>query len=237
MIFALNEENKKVKANTLGETAICQFCKSPLITTKNLSSILYWHHKSAYTNCDKWYNSVSEWQFEWISNFPIEWQEVIILNDNDMHIANIKLPNNVILKFQDEKLTSEEIKKREEFFKNLIWIFNSTYLGIFDFSIINQKILNDSFYLQINPFGKIKTNKSWDFKKYLINISKPLFIDLLHRIIYIKNVYVDNGNLSLKNDKFNLYKVYSEKNKYENLVLEIIILTKHDFLKKYHHSK
>ncbi|MFI1772756.1 hypothetical protein [Thalassobellus citreus] len=237
MIYALNKENKRIRANSLGEIGVCQFCKSSLITTKNINSLFYWHHQSAYTNCDKWYNSICEWHNEWVSNFPIEWQEIIIKKDQRKHIADIKLPNEVVLMLQNSKITSEKIKEKEDFFVNLIWVFNSACLGIFDFSVINQKILNESFYLQINPFGKIKTNNSWDFKRYILNISTPLFIDFSHRLIFIKKVFTDTGNLNLNNNNFNLYKVYSERDKYENIILEIIILTKGDFLKKYYYSQ
>jgi len=237
MIYALSKDNKRLYAKNSGEKATCQFCKSNLISTKTNSNIYYWHHNFGYKNCDSWYKPITEWRHEWLTLFPESWQEVIIRKNGTNHISDIKLPNKVILKFQDSETTIKLLKEQEEFFEDLIWIFNCEVLGIFDIKIITKKVLEQSPYLQVNPFTRIKTKNLWSLKKLLLNHRKPLFLDLNHKILFIKNIIHDTGNLNIVNEKFNFIKVYSEKEVYANIILETKILSKEAFLNKYYYSK
>lgn len=58
--------------------------------------------------------------------FPINNIEVIIERNGIKHIADVKLRNGKIIEFQHSSLSINEIKEREDFYDNMIWVFNAS---------------------------------------------------------------------------------------------------------------
>lgn len=83
----------------------------------------HWAHKSR-EHCDRWWESETEWHRAWKNLFPVEWQEVVHTDDtsNEKHIADIKTPRGLVLEFQHSPISPEEMKSREDFYKNMAWI-------------------------------------------------------------------------------------------------------------------
>jgi competence CoiA-like predicted nuclease len=122
MLFALNNLKQRVRATESGEKAKCPCCNSIVIGRKNIvSSGYHWYHKSL-TECDSWYQPMSEWHYDWQMVFPFDWQEVIC-NDKKTrkkYIADIKLPNGVVIEFQHSPIGHEKLAEREKFYNKLI---------------------------------------------------------------------------------------------------------------------
>ena len=75
MKFALVDGNKTEA--TKGAKGICPICGSELIAKCGEVKINHWAHKGI-RNCDPWWENETEWHRSWKNNFPAEWQEIVL---------------------------------------------------------------------------------------------------------------------------------------------------------------
>ena len=84
--------------------------------------IHHWSHR-AICNCDRWWETETEWHRGWKNHFPTEWQEVIRrAEDGEKHIADILTAGGMVMEFQHSALRREEREARESFYKKMTWI-------------------------------------------------------------------------------------------------------------------
>jgi len=171
MIWAIrNEEKVKASPNT---TARCPICNSIMLPKCGKIKIWHWAHKNNFS-CDAWYERESEWHINFKNKFPKENQEVKI----GKHIADIKYKGKVI-ELQNSNISPQEIKEREKYYKNMLWVLNG------------EKFANN-LSLRFNEnyvtFRWRWAPKSWWFAK------KPIYIDIrkshkTDKILKIKKIY------------------------------------------------
>lgn len=127
MRFALIEDIK-VEASK-GAKGFCQSCGAEMIAKCGDFKINHWAHKRK-RQCDTWWETETEWHRKWKGNFPIEWQEIIQFDSKtkEKHIADVKTKDGLVIEFQHSYLKSEERRKREKFYKNMVWIVDGTRL-------------------------------------------------------------------------------------------------------------
>lgn len=127
MRFALID-GVKVEA-TKEAKGFCQSCGAEMIAKCGELKINHWAHKRK-RQCDTWWETETEWHRKWKGNFPVEWQEVIQFDSetNEKHIADVKTKTGLVIEFQHSHLIPEERRKREEFYKNMIWVVDGTRL-------------------------------------------------------------------------------------------------------------
>lgn len=120
--------NTKIEA-TKGAKGTCPVCGSELIAKCGPDRMNHWAHKGT-RNCDPWWENETEWHRAWKSNFPSDWQEVIHTDKKtgEKHIADVCTPSGFVIEFQHSFLNAEERTKREQFYKNLIWVIDGTRL-------------------------------------------------------------------------------------------------------------
>jgi hypothetical protein len=127
MKFALID---KIKTEaTKGAKGFCPICNSQLIAKCGNYKVNHWAHKGV-RNCDLWWENETEWHRAWKSNFPTEWQEVILTDEttNEKHIADIRTSNGLVIEFQHSYIDPIERIKREAFYKNMIWVVDGARL-------------------------------------------------------------------------------------------------------------
>lgn len=114
---------------TPGCKGTCPGCGDPVIAKCGKQKIEHWAHKGAKT-CDPWWESETEWHRAWKAHFLKELQEVRHQNPEteEWHIADVKLAPGIVLEFQHSAIKHEEIKSREEFYAEMIWIVDATRL-------------------------------------------------------------------------------------------------------------
>lgn len=120
--------NTKVEA-TKGVKGICPSCGSELIAKCGERKIKHWAHKGVRT-CDPWWEPETEWHRSWKNNYPAEWQEVSLFDNEtaEKHIADVRTTHQLVIEFQHSYIDPNERKAREEFYKNMIWIVDGTRL-------------------------------------------------------------------------------------------------------------
>jgi len=183
------KNNSKIKAFP-GIEANCPLCNGEVIPKCGSIKVWHWAHKIG-DDCDSWSEPESQWHKDWKNEFPIECQEVIIKGldwdeENDKmifvkHRADIKFEEKII-ELQNSPISSEEIKKREGFYDNMIWLVNGKEL----FAGLELRKKDDYYTFRLkNP------PKSW------FSATKRIYIHL--------NGYMARSREMIYDDNFNGY--------------------------------
>ncbi|MBS1682154.1 MAG: hypothetical protein JST48_10605 [Bacteroidetes bacterium] len=103
----------------------CPSCEKETEAKCGAKKIHHWAHKSL-NHCDNWWENETEWHRNWKSLFPKEWQEVVHFDEitGEKHIADVKTDAGLVIELQNSPISSAELKSRESFYKNLIWVVN-----------------------------------------------------------------------------------------------------------------
>lgn len=143
----------------------CSYCGSEMIARCGRHKIWHWAHKSR-ADCDPWWESEGEWHRQWKNHFPVEWQEVIHVDEltGEKHIADIKNPFGLVIEFQSSNIKPEEKKSREDFYKEMIWVVNGNRNDLTEayFNMgLSGPIQKNPLAYQINWYGKGKFLHNW----------------------------------------------------------------------------
>ena len=127
MKFALVAEEKTEASE--GAKGFCPSCKSEVFARCGDYRVKHWAHKGN-RNCDPWSEGETEWHRGWKNLFPKECQENIHIDSatGEKHIADIKTDKGFVIEFQNSPIKADEIKSREDFYKNMVWLVNGTRL-------------------------------------------------------------------------------------------------------------
>lgn len=118
-------ENKKVEAFQ-GGRGTCPICGAKTIAKCGPRLKHHWAHYRI-KDCDPWWENETSWHREWKNKFPIECREVShVANDGEIHRADIKTSNGIVIEIQHSNMTDAERLSREEFYKNLVWVVDGT---------------------------------------------------------------------------------------------------------------
>ena len=124
MKFAL-VNNQKIKPipKTKGK---CVGCRKEVISKCGKIKVWHWAHSSK-KHCDSWWENEGEWHRKWKSYFPESCQEIPMRDKEtgELHIADIQMKNGLIIELQNSAIGINEVKSRENFYKNMIWIVNA----------------------------------------------------------------------------------------------------------------
>lgn len=112
-----------------GLRGTCVHCQSETIAKCGAERIKHWAHKSK-TSCDPWWENETEWHRAWKKYFPKDWQEISHFDskNEEKHIADIKTDKGFVIEFQYSPIKADEIKSREDFYKNMVWVVDGTRL-------------------------------------------------------------------------------------------------------------
>ncbi len=128
MKFALVNGQRSDAAKT-GLRGTCVYCQSDTIAKCGLERIDHWAHKIK-SSCDQWWEEETAWHRAWKNRFPAEWQESIHIDsaNGEKHIADIKTDKEFVIEFQHSAIKPDEIKSREAFYRNMVWVVDGTRL-------------------------------------------------------------------------------------------------------------
>lgn len=123
MLIALDINGNRIQASK-GELGKCQICGNDVRAYCGEINIHHWRHVDL-SKCDFWKENETEWHRGWKEHFPVEWQEVVINKEGQTHRADIKTNTGLVVEFQNSSISSSEIKQRERFYENMIWLINA----------------------------------------------------------------------------------------------------------------
>lgn len=123
MLIALDKNGNRIQAFK-GGLGKCQICGNDVRAYCGEINIHHWRHIDL-SKCDFWKENETEWHREWKEHFPVEWQEVVINKYGQTHRADIRTNTGLVVEFQNSSISSGEIKQRERFYGNMIWLINA----------------------------------------------------------------------------------------------------------------
>ena len=124
MQFGYDDNKIRIKPSFSGQKASCPLCNGPI--TGKCGDIYIWHWQHLRDReCDPWQEHETEWHRKWKAKFPEDWQEVIIKNEGEKHIADVIIANGIVIEFQNSSISTSTIRIREKFYENMIWIVNA----------------------------------------------------------------------------------------------------------------
>ncbi len=169
MFYAINNEEDKIQPYPKG-MALCPICKSKVIAKCGDINIWHWAHESL-IDCDEWAEPDTEWHSSWKELIKKDYCEVTISN----HRADIFIPfYKRIIELQNSHIAPKEIIEREQFYKNMIWLFNG--IEFYD----NLDFRDNGNYFSFR----------WKHpRKSQFCITKPLFWDFGNSIFKVKKIY------------------------------------------------
>lgn len=241
--FAHNEQMKRVciKDALPDEVYCCPSCEEELTQRHGPTNEHCFAHKKG-TECDAW-GCMGEWHNAWQDSFPEENREVVLKSGDETHRADVYI-NNIILEFQDSPISSDELRKRINFYTKqgtLIFIFNQTkrYISQKDnicfWTDASRSIIPPN---NINYFVILETEKelllvnkqlsNWSRFSILESYTREEFIKSIHNSQFFMTIYQmqaeslkeDNKRLKDELNTYRKYKIEYEKQKleYERIV-------------------
>lgn len=123
MLYALdNSKTEKILAEK-GLKGFCSFCGNELIAKCGKLRINHWAHKpKEEEHCDTWRENESEWHLDWKLKFPKKNCEVTLEYNSEKHRADIFTDKGMVIEIQRSLISPEDIIKRENFYKQMVWI-------------------------------------------------------------------------------------------------------------------
>jgi len=155
-----------------GLRGICPVCENITISHCGQINIWHWKHKSK-TDCNANKGKETEWHLNWKNRFPVEWQEVVIIDESgEKHQADILRPEDKFcIEIQHSPISEAEIQSRNKAYGNIAWIVDGSRLktDFEKFEHVKSNISGDGI-LGISKIS-LKVISFWEEN------TKPVFID------------------------------------------------------------
>jgi competence CoiA-like predicted nuclease len=185
MRFAINQQKERVEPSPNLDNCICDICKKPVIPKCGSINIWHWAHYDL-SECDSWSEGETDWHRNLKDKCIKEAQEITI----GRHRADL-VNYYFVIELQHSPISFDEIIEREQYYKNMIWVFD-----------MRDKIKNMNF---------IEENKFCHWKWMPKNIrycTKKIFIDVcplsLEDNLIIQITKFTHKGFYFKNINFNL---------------------------------
>lgn len=161
MLYGLKEDTKVLAKPK--ERAECPCCGGSLVAKCGRVNIWHWAHEAHDPNCI--IKPETEWHRGWKQYLRPELCEVHIVKNGVLKIADAVTPNGTVVEFQHSPISVDEIEYRENFYENMIWIFD-----------VGEAFAKGRIEIRYNGiYYKIKWKHA---KRVLKYVTKPLYLDI-----------------------------------------------------------
>lgn len=207
MRFALFN-NEHIEATPDLKGAICPGCGAPVIAKCGTQKVHHWAHRNT-KMCDSWWETETQWHRNWKNNFPAEWQEIFLPDEQtgELHIADIRTEHGLVIEFQHSHIKPEERISREKFYKNMVWVVDGTRLtrDYPRFVKASKEFHKEKEGIFHHHFADECVSRQW------LNSSVPVIFDFLG----------NESFSSVEEMRRNLYCLFPNDDKFEALFAEI----------------
>lgn len=128
MFIALNSIGERVGAAEaiIGKDYYCPICGEEVLLRNGQIREMHFSHKAGVCT-DAWHYDMSEWHRHKQSFFPIECQEVVVVNEGIKHRADV-LIDDIVIEFQHSPISVKEFCDRNDFYTaiglKVVWVFD-----------------------------------------------------------------------------------------------------------------
>lgn len=151
---------------------LCPGCREKVIAKCGKYVVWHWAHASR-CHCDPWWETETEWHRSWKSRFPIDWQEVPMIDagTQELHIADVRTPTGLVLEFQHSNIDLSEVEARQRFYQKMVWVVDGCKNDFDRYNFSNGRSRpNQNGIVEFHWFGRSKLFDRW-------HIATPVFVD------------------------------------------------------------
>lgn len=198
MLYAINEDGQRIRPIAHKEQATDPYSGGKVhgIFGEGLN---YWRLIEG--EYDSWALPDSRWSLEWKLKFPKEMVERSIQELQESHVADVKTKKGTVLKFQNRILRAEQLTQREEFFKQMVWVFRA------DKWDMELKFNPTRYKTTEGRYRQLPKSDSFEWCGFVSRYSKtvfktckmPVFLDFGDEFIYWLN-WQNSSNLAVSFD-------------------------------------
>lgn len=160
MLYANVEGQKRTAEPDL--MGFCHGCGAPMIPKCGELKEWHWAHQIG-SDCDSWSEPTGPWH--------LSWQEPLLPAHVEVpmapHRADIVGNGGIVVELQHSGISATEIRQREEFYGNMVWLFDAT----FRFRVVCSGEM--AFF----AFGRTK---------HIDQCRKPVFLDFGRTIVQVQ---------------------------------------------------
>lgn len=109
-----------------GLEGYCPGCGAALVAKCGELVAWHWAHLAA-DDCDRWAEPVGPWHRSWQDAVDPAFIERPLEMDGEIHRADLIGNDGVIVELQHAVLSTEEIAEREQFYGDMVWLFDATH--------------------------------------------------------------------------------------------------------------
>lgn len=117
MFYAIDPEQRRIEP-TPKANALCPSCKTDV--RAKCGKVVTWHWAHVERECDHFSEPMTAWHKAWQETVPENCREVVI----GPHRADILSPLGVVVELQHSSISVDEIREREEFYGQMVWVFD-----------------------------------------------------------------------------------------------------------------
>ncbi len=128
MRFALVDEDRvEPRPGLVGK---CDMCGSAMVAKCGKYVRWHWAHRPRF-DCDPWHEAETDWHLMWKDAFPPDRQELVQIDENtgEKHVSDVKTPGGVVVEVQHSRISEHELRSREAFYGDMIWIVDARDVG------------------------------------------------------------------------------------------------------------
>lgn len=118
MFYAIDPEQQRVEAAPKAK-ALCPACGGDV--RAKCGKVVTWHWAHLEKECDPFSEPMTAWHKEWQETVPKDCREVVI----GPHRADILSPLGVVVELQHSSISVDEIREREAFYGQMVWVFDA----------------------------------------------------------------------------------------------------------------
>lgn len=156
-----------------GLSAVCPGCGNPMVAKCGEKRIWHWSHL-VNRNCDYEWENETDWHRAWKNQFPEPSQEVRIVENGEIHIADVKTDQGWVIEFQHSYLKPEIRRTRDKYYKKLVWVVDGTRRKR-DIQQINDTLRNGVQVVPNLPIYKVSLDKNTLLKEWVDSGSLVFF--------------------------------------------------------------
>lgn len=174
MLYANSPHGGKITASP-GAKGTCPMCDANLVPRCGQVNSWHWAHRFM-EDCDSWYEPETEWHLGWKRLVQPAFCEFRL----PPHRADILGNNATVIELQHSPISLQVIEEREQFYSNMIWLFDATRCPEERFEFTHE----------YNPqFGQFVSFRWKNRKRSVLGCKKPVFLDIGVRILQIEKQY------------------------------------------------
>jgi len=201
MIFAFNEKRNFINVQFSGQIAICPCCGDKVVGK------IYHDKKSHFAHrpdsiCSIYKGGITDWHLEWQSLFD---NTEVRFPEKGLR-ADVLLKNGTVIEFQHSDIAFDEIRRRENGYKRMVWVFDCTSVDDDRFTFRN------GFYY-------------WDYpKRNWLLFTKPSFFQFeTNLILQFRDIEIlqseNKGGYRMPVLKTNVWKKLTQKEFIQECIL------------------